>query len=364
MTDPLIRPFRPFPWSALSSTTRADEEALAALRRGGRDGALFADVARAIGAATGARVGAFIRRVGGRMADGVAARFDAGGAPWVIAAEPALAGALVARVLKRAAPALVEASHPVGDALAGAFAAVLAAAARKATTAAPRLLACGAAPALAADLTRSHGDLVVASVTVVVEDNAYAAQIACPRDALLFARGDRARWSRTGLKALGSARIALPVVACATAATRTDVAALAPGDAWMPGAWPLKNGPAMTGPVLLAAPRSDRAIRADLGEDGRLVLRDGSEDLRMDESLVDALGDVPVIVRVEIGAAEMSAREWAALGEGDVVALGRKVAEPVVLRVGGAEVARGELVEIEGEVGVRILSLRDGGAAA
>ena len=72
-------------------------------------------------------------------------------------------------------------------------------------------------------------------------------------------------------------------------------------------------------------------------------------------ALVEAVGEVPVVVRVEIGVAEMRAREWAALGRGDVIALGRKIGEPVTLRVGGVAVAKGELVEIEGEVGVRIL---------
>jgi flagellar motor switch/type III secretory pathway protein FliN len=51
----------------------------------------------------------------------------------------------------------------------------------------------------------------------------------------------------------------------------------------------------------------------------------------------------------------MAAREWAALTSGDVVSLGRRVGEAVVLRVGGVPVARGDLVEIDGEVGVRIV---------
>jgi len=53
--------------------------------------------------------------------------------------------------------------------------------------------------------------------------------------------------------------------------------------------------------------------------------------------------------------ARLAARDWAAIGRGDVIALGRRVGEAVVLRVGGVPVARGELVEIEGEVGVRII---------
>ncbi len=70
--------------------------------------------------------------------------------------------------------------------------------------------------------------------------------------------------------------------------------------------------------------------------------------------LVEAVGEVPVVVRVEIGVAEMRARDWAAITPGDVITLRRRIAEPVVLRVGGIEMARGELVDIEGDVGVRV----------
>jgi flagellar motor switch/type III secretory pathway protein FliN len=42
------------------------------------------------------------------------------------------------------------------------------------------------------------------------------------------------------------------------------------------------------------------------------------------------------------------------LARGDVLALGRRIGEPVILRVGGVAVARGDLVDIDGEVGVRI----------
>jgi flagellar motor switch/type III secretory pathway protein FliN len=71
--------------------------------------------------------------------------------------------------------------------------------------------------------------------------------------------------------------------------------------------------------------------------------------------LIEAIGEAPLTVRVEIGEARMPARDWAALGRGDVVALGRRVGEAVIVRVGGVAVARGELVEIDGEVGVRIV---------
>ena len=75
---------------------------------------------------------------------------------------------------------------------------------------------------------------------------------------------------------------------------------------------------------------------------------------------LEVLEDAPVVVRVELGSVEMKAREWAELAPGDVVALGRRVGDPAILRVGGVELARGELVQVDGEYGVRIVS-RSGG---
>jgi flagellar motor switch/type III secretory pathway protein FliN len=71
--------------------------------------------------------------------------------------------------------------------------------------------------------------------------------------------------------------------------------------------------------------------------------------------LVEALADAPVLVRAEVGTVTLPAREWAALGVGDVVALDRRVGDAVHLRVGGRTVARGELVDVDGALGVRVI---------
>lgn len=81
------------------------------------------------------------------------------------------------------------------------------------------------------------------------------------------------------------------------------------------------------------------------------------------DALAQSIGETPVVVRVEVGSAQMSAREWAQVGAGDMIALGKRIGENVVLRVGGVEVARGELVDLEGEIGVRIVA-RAGGTVA
>jgi len=124
---------------------------------------------------------------------------------------------------------------------------------------------------------------------------------------------------------------------------------------------------------MLAAPAGWTGVTAELHEDGRVVLRGDvvplcAAEAEMGEGadrggLIEAIGEVPVVVTVEIGEARMAAREWAALGRGDVVALGRRVGEAVVLRVGGIPIARGDLVEIDGEVGVRIVERLAGDTA-
>lgn len=81
-----------------------------------------------------------------------------------------------------------------------------------------------------------------------------------------------------------------------------------------------------------------------------------------DSELAEIVGETPLTVRLELGALEMSAAEWAALKPGDVLQSGRRLDEPVVLRAGGREIARGELVDVEGELGVRITAV--GGAVA
>jgi flagellar motor switch/type III secretory pathway protein FliN len=170
------------------------------------------------------------------------------------------------------------------------------------------------------------------------------------------------------LQDLGELPIALPLVVGWSLAERSALCDFVPGNAWFPGSglWLDEAG---TGPVALAAPAQDRGLRATLSRDGKIMLREGSVELvpdagelmsdqeKPEASLTDAVLDSPIVVRIELGAVSMSAREWAELAPGDVIESGRRIAEPVVLRVAGREVARGELVNLEGELGVRIREL-------
>lgn len=72
---------------------------------------------------------------------------------------------------------------------------------------------------------------------------------------------------------------------------------------------------------------------------------------------VDLLAGIPVRVSVEVGSTSMSLSELAALEPGSVIALDRKVGEPLDICANGSLVARGEIVSVEGRYGIRITEL-------
>src|SRR4051795_4412660 len=66
------------------------------------------------------------------------------------------------------------------------------------------------------------------------------------------------------------------------------------------------------------------------------------------------LHDVPVELAVEVGRTKMTIREALALGPGSIVTLTRLAGEPVDLLVNGKPIARGEVVVIDEEFGLRV----------
>jgi len=64
--------------------------------------------------------------------------------------------------------------------------------------------------------------------------------------------------------------------------------------------------------------------------------------------------DVPVEVAVEIGRTRMTIAEALAIAPGSLIPLGRTAGEPVDLLVNGRCVARGEVVAIDEEFGLRV----------
>ena len=72
------------------------------------------------------------------------------------------------------------------------------------------------------------------------------------------------------------------------------------------------------------------------------------------------LHDVPVELAVEIGRTRMTIGETLALGPGAIVSLNRLAGEPVDLLVNGTPIARGEVVVIDEEFGLRITEVGAG----
>jgi flagellar motor switch protein FliN len=76
---------------------------------------------------------------------------------------------------------------------------------------------------------------------------------------------------------------------------------------------------------------------------------------------LERLHDVPVELAVEIGRTRMTIGETLALGPGAIVTLNRLAGEPVDLLVNGRPIARGEVVVIDEEFGLRITEVVSGG---
>jgi flagellar motor switch protein FliN/FliY len=72
------------------------------------------------------------------------------------------------------------------------------------------------------------------------------------------------------------------------------------------------------------------------------------------------LYDVPVELTVEIGRTRMTIGETLALGPGAIVSLNRLAGEPVDLLVNGTPIARGEVVVIDEEFGLRVTDVGAG----
>ena len=287
----------------------------------------------------------------------------------LIEAEFPLVATVLALVSERREHPALTPRDPIAPQISGAMGNLLMVALRRAHQGvAMRMLSAGPAAALEADMARLGHELLALTLTVLIEHNAFEMRIIMPTSAI--AGGAGSTWGHKALASLGPAPIALPIVGRTLTATTTEIASLRIGDALLVD-WPLERAPngAWIGPALLASPGGELGIAVELQQDGRAVLRGevismaapqmkGEDDMAEGEGksqLVENIGDVPVLLRIEVGVARMAARDWAALTVGDVISLGRPVGQSVVLRVGGVPVALGDLVEIDGDVGVRIV---------
>ncbi|MDZ7588399.1 MAG: flagellar motor switch protein FliN [Parasphingorhabdus sp.] len=76
------------------------------------------------------------------------------------------------------------------------------------------------------------------------------------------------------------------------------------------------------------------------------------------------LSDIPVRLSVEVGSTSRRLSDIMALAKGDVVELDRQASEPLDIMVNGTLIAKGEVVTVDGRLGIRITELASGNGAA
>ncbi|MBX3275506.1 MAG: type III secretion system cytoplasmic ring protein SctQ [Sandaracinaceae bacterium] len=103
--------------------------------------------------------------------------------------------------------------------------------------------------------------------------------------------------------------------------------------------------------------RSDGALTLERIEHDALPPTRGRRqrtEERMSEETIAKLGETPITLHVEVARVELTLGDVAGLSVGEVLRTGRTLSERVTLRAGDRAVAYGELVDVEGELGVQI----------
>lgn len=356
----MARKLAPYPWEALEPVSRRAAREGAAARRALQRALDLSAIEQTLSGLLDTEVRLVLRELSALdtpppAAPSVSLALADGSAEAALWLDPELTAHALGRVLSR--PVELSSGGALDPDSAGALGALVAETARRAFA--------GMALRLRAPAPMAPGPGVGAQLSAIVGERAY--------EVWGFVR-HHARPTTDdptfSLAALGALPIAVPLVVGVGVADRDELGRLRPGDAWLMGAgcWLDATG---AGRGALAAPGAELGVGVDLSPSGGIVVREllplAVEESRamtnpeqLDQNISEAVADAPLVVRVEVGSVTLTAREWSALRPGDVIETGRRIAEPVVLRVAGREVARGELVNVEGELGVRIRQLSGG----
>jgi type III secretion system YscQ/HrcQ family protein len=362
---------RPFPLAELPRVARAQVEAarLLMLRLPLAPGAEWAAACRAVGGEVTLALGeiyALPARELASQARGAVVRLSLpGGRSALVVVESALAGKLARAALGLDEPEL-GAPRPLTLAEEGAVEFLVAA-------------LCGADVAQVSGVV---GEAAVAAFTAALGDGWLAVAQAHVRSpagagwARLFVP-DVTRLGAPPLRALealearaqrlADATVALRLEVGRTAVAREDLSGLGAGDVILFERFGVRD--ARGGPVTLRLGRGGFGARLDgdaLTIEEHFRLNRGVSTMEFDPShkgeaasADQLLRELPVEVVCELGRVTMSGRELMELRPGAVIPAGRPLSGPVDLTVGGRVVARGELVDVEGEIGVRITQLNE-----
>ncbi len=275
----------------------------------------------------------------------------------IVEIDTACAVAMVSRLLLRDPVPFVR-DRVAPDALAGAWAAVLMRVLR-ASSRQTAIVAFEAGPA-----ERVSGSWIAHGVahTVLVGSLTYADQMYPYRILIgphpLVAASS---FTRRDLLAMGGVPLRLAVVGAEGTLARDVFESLRAGDVWLPDIWHVTStANRLEGNPLVATADFSYAWRSTLTRADQLSLGPVLENMMppahdSSDALIAGLGSAPISLRLELGSVELTAREWASLSAGAVLSTGLPIGARVVLRAGSVAVATGELVNVEGELGVRIL---------
>ena len=103
----------------------------------------------------------------------------------------------------------------------------------------------------------------------------------------------------------------------------------------------------------LFSPHSDEHGIAKNVQFGHLESGEGSGP----PSSIDLLRDVPLEVQAQLGKARKLVKEILKFNVGSVIELDKEAGEPVDILVNNKLIARGDVVEIDGNYGVRIIEI-------
>ncbi len=167
---------------------------------------------------------------------------------------------------------------------------------------------------------------------------------------------------------LGELLLLVPLVVGWTMLSRSTMSELGLGAVLLPGAG-LFVDEKLRGHALLAAPGADRGWEVELVEPGTIVLgkravtlKDPNPEPPRESSpdLMDVIAESPLTVRLELGCVSLPARQWALLRPGQILETCIPVGRLVDLRLGNEVVATGELVDVDGCLGVEIRQIGRG----
>jgi type III secretion protein Q len=350
-------------WTRISrSEARAASDRARALAALESDSAL-ADARTVLGAAVAIEAGAWSVEPASRslagLGESIALVLSDRGERAVITLAPGIARVVADRVVGGTGASVALGPTPLSRGEAGLVGYVIARAIQCARSSASLVDALGARAAIA---PWGEEPLLTCAFTLTIGDQRGQGALCLPSRALRVLapapRVDPKLLVRASL-VIGDARL-----------PRSELVRLAAGDIVVPDTLSLDPRIADVGRARLVVGRSARAFELALSEGAWRVVRPiglaapraparwkprkGASMSQSETDTLQSVADVEVEVSIELARLELPIGEVSALAPGVVLTTGRLVGERVAVRVADRVIAWGELVDVEGEVGVRV----------